>query len=86
MISVRKGARAMGGAIGWLINVLDPKLVVMGGGLGTRRGIYRKMIVEAAREHVWWEGHRDVKIVSAGTGALAGVIGAAAGLWEDRKV
>ena len=83
MISVRKGARGIGGAIGWLINVLDPEVVVMGGGLGTRRGLYRRMIVEAAKEHVWWEGHRNVKIVSAGTGALAGVIGAAARLWEE---
>lgn len=79
---VLRGGRALGSTIGLLVNVLDPELVVVGGGLGRREGIYRDAIVAAAREHIWWEGHRDVKIVSAGTGAAAGVIGAAAGVWK----
>ena len=80
---VRRGARTLGGTIGWMINLLDPEFVVMGGGLGLRRGLYKKLIVEAMREHVWWEKHRDVKIVPAKNGPAAGVIGAAAALWKQ---
>ncbi|HEX7862423.1 MAG TPA: ROK family protein [Verrucomicrobiae bacterium] len=81
MIVARRGARCLGSAIGGLINVLDPELVVVGGGLGLRRGLYRRLIVEAAREHVWWDEHRAVKIIPAKTGTAAGVIGAASRVW-----
>ena len=40
---------------------------------------------EAAREHVWWEGHRKIEIISAALGANAGVIGAAAILWAEAR-
>ena len=82
---VRRGARALGATIGWLINVLDPELVILGGGLGLRKGIYRKEIKEAAREHVWWEGHQKIEIISAALGANAGVIGAASVLWAESQ-
>jgi len=80
---VRRGARALGATFGWLINLLDPELVILGGGLGLRKGLYRKEIKQAAREHVWWEGHRKIEIISAALGANAGVIGAAAVLWAE---
>jgi glucokinase len=71
------GATALGSSIGWLVNVLDPQCVILGGGLGLSEGLFRDTLVEAARRHIWWPGHRDVPIVSARTGANAGVIGAA---------
>lgn len=74
---VRRGGRALGSTIGLLVNVLDPERVVLGGGLGLREGLYRDLLVDAAREHIWWEGHRQVRIVSAETGLDAGLIGAA---------
>jgi glucokinase len=82
---VRRGARVLGGTIGWMISVLDPELVVMGGGLGLRRGLYRRLIIESVREHVWWKKHRAVKVVPAKSGAAAGVIGAANLMVEDGK-
>jgi glucokinase len=86
MAVVRQGGRALGGTIGLLVNVLDPELVVIGGGLGLREGIYRDALVEAARRHIWWVGHREVPIVSAATGTAAGVIGAAASVWMQQRV
>ena len=79
---VRQGGRALGSTIGLLVNMLDPELVVIGGGLGLREGLYRDNIMRAAREHIWWDGHREIKIISAATGSAAGVIGAAAGIWQ----
>lgn len=75
--TVRWGGASLGAAIGWLVNVLDPELVILGGGLGLQSGIYREALVSAARGHLWWPKHREVNFVSAGTGVNAGVIGAA---------
>lgn len=82
--AVRRGGSAVGAAIGWLINVLDPAVVVLGGGLGLQPGLYRDELVAAARAHAWWPGHREVPIVSALTGIAAGVIGAAAAAARER--
>ena len=78
---VETGARALGASIGWLVNVLDPAAVVLGGGLGIREGFFRETLVEAARQHIWWENHRNLPILTAGTKGDAGVIGAAAAAW-----
>lgn len=75
---VATGAVAIGGKIGELVNVLDPSLVVLGGGLGLCEGLFRDSLVASARDHIWWSGHRELPIVSAQTGADAGIIGAAA--------
>jgi len=75
---VRSAAEALGGTIGLLVNVLDPELVVLGGGLGVSTGPYRDALIDAARGRIWWEGHRDLPIVSALLGTDAGLIGAAA--------
>lgn len=74
---VRRGARVLGATLGWMINILDPEIVVIGGGLGLRSGLYRTHLIASSREHVWWQKHRDTKIVPAESGAAAGVIGAA---------
>ena len=74
-------AEALGGAIGALVNVLDPDLVILGGGLGLSEGLYRDELIRAIRRHIWWDGHRDLPVVPAGTGLDAGVIGAAAAAW-----
>jgi len=83
---VETAAEVLGGTIGWLVNVLDPEAIVLGGGLGLTEGIYRQRLVAAARKHIWWDGHRDVPILSAKLGADAGVIGAAQAAWELGKV
>ncbi len=80
---VRSGAAALGASIGWLVNVLDPRAVILGGGLGLNRGVYYDTLIKAARKHIWWHGHREVPIVQAETGADAGLIGAAATAWSE---
>ena len=79
---VRSAGESLGGSIGWLINVLDPELVILGGGLGLCEGLYRQALIDSARRHIWWDGHRDLPIVPATTAADAGLIGAAATAWK----
>lgn len=74
---VETAGRALGAAIAHLVNVLDPEVVVVGGGLGLVAGRYRTSIDEALRAHVWSEHHRDIPLLSAQFGEDAGVIGAA---------
>jgi glucokinase len=82
---IRTGAGVLGANIGALVNVLDPAKVILGGGLGLSEGLFRETLIDSARRHVWWEGHREVPIVPATCGADAGWLGAAASIWKRDK-
>jgi len=79
---VRSAADALGATIAWLVNVLDPEAVIIGGGLGLSDGPYWEGLVVATRKHIYSDLHRNLPIVRATTGADAGVIGAAATAWK----
>lgn len=74
---VETAGASVGAAIGWLVNILDPEIVILGGGVGLTTGRYRTALVESLRQHVWWPDHRNLPVTSAETGAQAGFIGAA---------
>lgn len=81
---VASAGEALGVSIGWLVNVLDPQAIIIGGGLGTAGGLYWNSMVASAREHIWADEGRDLPIVMAELGPDAGLIGAAAA--TDRQV
>jgi glucokinase len=70
--------RRLGSALGTLVNVFDPELIVIGGGFGEAADDF---LLEPAREVMRREGlppGRDrVQVVSAALGPAAGVVGAA---------
>lgn len=70
--------QALGVSAAFLVNVLDPEIVVVGGGLGTAGGLYWEAFVRACREHIFANNSRDLPIVPAKLGADAGLVGAAA--------
>ena len=74
---VVSAGRALGAAIGHLVNVLDPQAVVIGGGLGVTEGMYREALVSGLRSHVYSDMHRDIAVLSARLGDDGGFIGAA---------
>jgi glucokinase len=74
---VDSAADALGSSLGWLVNVLDPEAIVVGGGLGLAPGRFRDRLIEATRDHIWNPGARGLPFVSAALGADAGLIGAA---------
>jgi len=80
-IVVTAGA-ALGVSVGWLVNVLDPQAVIVGGGLGLAGGLYWQSFVAAARAHIWADTTRDLPIITAQLGPDAGLIGAAAAAGE----
>lgn len=68
---------ALGGAVGFLVNVLDPAAIVVGGGLGVAGGLYWDRFVAATRAHVWNAAARDLPIIPAGLGPDSALVGAA---------
>lgn len=74
---LQSAAEALGAHVGLLVNVLDPEAVILGGGLGTSRGLYWEYFLESARRHIWSDVNRSLPILQAGLSAHSGLIGAA---------
>ena len=74
---LRTAATALGSAIGWAVNLLDPEAIVVGGGLGLAGGLYGETLMAATRVHIWHPAARDLPILPAWLGTTAGVVGAA---------
>lgn len=69
----------LGQGIAGLVNVLDPEIVVVGGGAADAGELLLAPVRDAYRRHVEGRGHRpDVPIVLAALGNDAGGVGAAA--------
>jgi len=81
---VTLGGKVAGAGIGFLVNILDPEAVIVGGGLGTSRGIYWQALLDQARATIWNEASRDLPILQAGLGADSALIGAAIGALPAR--
>lgn len=75
--AVRETARAFGIGLGLLVNLLDPDVVVVGGGLGSAPGPFWDLGVAAARDHVWCDAARSLPILQAELGPRSAAVGAA---------
>jgi predicted NBD/HSP70 family sugar kinase len=70
-------ADSLGVSVAFLVNVLDPHAVIVGGGLGSARGIYFDRFVTSTRGHIWSTTNRNLPILQSHLGADAGMVGAA---------
>ena len=75
--SLRGGGRALGEAIAFTVNLLDPDAVILGGGVGLNEGEYRAALETGMRSQIWLESTRQLPLLRAALGEQAGVIGAA---------
>jgi glucokinase len=78
----RGSVRALAVGIASLVNVLDPEVVILGGGIVAAENVlFEPLRAELAK--VEWRPHgRAVRVVSAAAGEYAGAIGAA---WHAMK-
>lgn len=83
---VRSAGEALGNSVGFLVNVMDPEAIVVGGGLGTAGGPYWDSFVASTRAHIWAENSRGLPIQPAAMGADSGLIGAAATLFKEERL
>ncbi|MFP5262771.1 MAG: ROK family protein [Blastocatellia bacterium] len=75
---VRRAAKLIGVGVGSLVNVLAPEIVVLGGGVVEAMGDdFVQRVDRSARKVAVDFATKDLKIVRAGLGDDAGVIGAA---------
>ncbi len=74
---VHSAGQALGVSLAWLVNVLDPEVIIVGGGLGSAGGTYWASLVEATRAHIWSAASRDLSILHASLGPDAALVGAA---------
>jgi glucokinase len=79
---VSSGGRALGHAIGLLINLWDPGVVVVGGGLGLAGGTYWQHLLEGMGRTAWPPERGEGAVVKAELGADASVVGAATAAWR----
>src|SRR4030095_3924037 len=69
---------ALGVSAAFLVNVLDPGLIVVGGGGGLAGGLYWDAFERACREHIFADSSRTLPITPAKLGIDAGLVGAGA--------
>jgi glucokinase len=74
---VDEGGAMLGTIAAWLVNVLDPAAIVLGGGLGLATGRYRERFLENLRAHVWPATSANLPVVEGELGADAAIVGAA---------
>jgi glucokinase len=69
--------RRLGAAIGSLVNIFDPEVVVIGGGFSQARDLFLEPALESMREEALPPGRDLVRVVPALLGPEAGLVGAA---------
>jgi glucokinase len=69
---------SLGAAIGSLVNVFDPELIVIGGGFGAAAGeLLLEPARDAARREAMPPADETLRVVAAELGPEAGLVGAA---------
>lgn len=74
---IRQAGYAVGVAVATLVHVLDPEVVVIGGGVAERGDLFLGPVRAAVTMHTLWN-HSQIPVKAAELGNLAGVVGAAA--------
>jgi glucokinase len=78
--TVRDAAYALGIAISTLLHLLNPEVVVIGGGVAEQGELFLEPVRRTVAEHTI--AHYLVPIKAAELGNMAGVVGAAALCWQ----
>jgi glucokinase len=74
---LEEAGEILGSFLALLIGVVDPEVLVLGGGVGSAAGPYWDATVRWTRRYIWADHVRDLPIHRAALGPAAGVIGAA---------
>jgi glucokinase len=81
---LKQGAVYLGIGIASIINLLDPDIVVVGGGAAQSGELYFSLLQTTVAERAL-PGFSNISVVPARLGAWANLVGAACVVWERRK-
>lgn len=73
---LEESAHIAGSFVAFMVNLVDPEAVVVGGGLGCSGGLWWDHLVRSIRDHIWPDYIKDISICTAALGPWAGVVGA----------
>jgi glucokinase len=73
---VDRAARMVGQALMNLANLVDPELIVMGGGITSSWSLVRQTLYEPIRSSPFITPNRRPRLVKAGLGSAVGLVGA----------
>lgn len=76
---------ALGNSLAFLVNIIDPQAVIVGGGLGLAGGLYWTHMEAGMRRAIYAENSRQVPLLPAQLGADAGIIGAAMAAYAQNR-
>lgn len=77
IIVLTTGGRVIGGAIAWLVNIFDPEVVVVGGGVVSNDSPYWQSLTTAVETNTWYPRAKQVPVLRSALSTNAGLIGAA---------
>jgi glucokinase len=76
-MTIIENAEYLGAGIGSFLNILNPQIVVIGGGFSGTGGDYLKLIETATKKYAFSEAYRELVFARAKMGNDAGFVGAA---------
>lgn len=86
MKALSKAAQYIGIAVGNLINIINPQMFILGGGVMEALGTFMlPLIRKQAQENSFPHCFKGIKICAAKLGDDAGVLGGAALVWQNLK-
>ena len=84
--SYRKAAYYLGIGLANLMNILNPEMIVIGGGvLKSAHKIFWKNMIKSARQHAWPEAFRTVQIIRSQLKGHVGDLGALALVFDSKR-
>ncbi|MBE3092387.1 MAG: ROK family protein, partial [Chloroflexi bacterium] len=76
--------RYLGIGIANIVNIINPEMVILGGGMANAGNLIFEPVRKYAREHSFTAAMEGVKIVPAALGVNAGAIGAVAYVFKKK--
>ncbi|MBC7186556.1 MAG: ROK family protein [Calditrichaeota bacterium] len=76
----------LGTILSYVVNTLDPDVVIVGGSVSEGWDFFHRRLEEELRRHINPMPAEHVAVRRAALGSMAGIIGAAALVWQDQEV
>ncbi|MCR4438920.1 MAG: ROK family protein [bacterium] len=76
----------LGSMLSYVVNTLDPDVVIVGGSVSEGWDFFHRRLDEELRRHINPMPAQHVAVRRAALGSVAGIVGAAALVWQDQEV